>query len=131
MLEADDEVMMALVATGDPKLVAVVVVQEGDARDNLLPPPPASLRRLHFLVLFWCLSVLVFWSDCLFPSLQLVWISILWACSLEAPRVSSGMCIQILVQTFTPLPTYILIGYLGRVLSSSMEVWWRLRLPEQ
>ena len=84
-----------------------------------------------FLVLFWCLSVLLFWSDGLFPSLQLVWISILWACSLEAPRVSSGMCIQILVQTFTPLPTYILIGYLGRVLSSSMEVWWRLRLPEE
>jgi hypothetical protein len=56
--------MMAFVVTGEPKL-EVVVVQEGDARDNLFPPPPASLRRL------------------------------------------------------------------GRVLSSSMEVWWRLRLPEE
>jgi hypothetical protein len=64
LVEAADEVMMAFVVTGEPKL-EFVVVQEGDARDNLLPPPPASLRRL------------------------------------------------------------------GRVLSSSMEVWWRLRLPEE
>ena len=41
--------------------------------------------------------------------------------------------LELLVQTFTPLPTKLrlLVGYLGRVLSSSMEVWWRLRLPEE
>ena len=45
---AVEEVMMALVEgeVGEPRLVVVIVVQEGDARDNLFPPPPASLRRL-------------------------------------------------------------------------------------
>ena len=51
MVEAADEVMMAFVVTGEPKL-EFVVVQEGDARDNLLPPPPASLRRLRFCFTF-------------------------------------------------------------------------------
>ena len=50
-MEAADEVMMAFVVTGEPKL-EFVVVQEGDARDNLLPPPPASLRRLRFCFTF-------------------------------------------------------------------------------
>ena len=57
MVEAAVEVMIAL---GDPRLV--VVVQEGDARDNLFPPPPASLRRLKvYSVTFTNFSVLVFW----------------------------------------------------------------------
>ena len=60
-MEAADEVMMAFVVTGEPKL-EFVVVQEGDARDNLFPPPPASLRRLKvYSVTFTNFSVLVFW----------------------------------------------------------------------
>ena len=57
-MEAADEVMMAFVVTGELKL-EVVVVQEGDARDNLLPPPPASLRRLQFCFTF-CFAILGF-----------------------------------------------------------------------
>ena len=54
------EVMIAL---GDPRLV--VVVQEGDARDNLFPPPPASLRRLKvYSVTLTNFSVSVFWFKC-------------------------------------------------------------------
>ena len=66
MVEAAVEVIIALVVVvqegleGDPRLV--VVVQEGDARDNLFPPPPASLRRLKvYSVTFTNFSVLVFW----------------------------------------------------------------------
>ena len=35
-------------AVGAPRLV----VQEGEAKDNLFPPPPASLRRLDFFLTF-------------------------------------------------------------------------------
>ena len=47
LFEEADEVMMALeMAVPAPRLM--VLVQEGEARDNLFPPPPASFRRLRF-----------------------------------------------------------------------------------
>ena len=50
---------MALeMAVGAPRLM-VLVVQEGEARDNLFPPPPASLRRLEFFLLLGISFILV------------------------------------------------------------------------
>ena len=40
--------MMALEMAVEAPRLMVLVVQEGEARDNLFPPPPASLRRLEF-----------------------------------------------------------------------------------
>ena len=50
LFEEADEVMMALEMAVDAPRLMVLVVQEGEARDNLFPPPPASLRRLDFFV---------------------------------------------------------------------------------